>query len=67
MAEWHLFLGQMLARQGRIDEARAALLRVEQLDPAALQQRRDELVANGHAPDAVAAYWQALTGGTAQR
>ena len=26
MGEWHLFLGQALVRQGRMDEARAALL-----------------------------------------
>lgn len=65
MAEWHLFLGQALARQGRMDEARAALLRAERLDPAALRQKRDELVARGHPPEAVAAYWRALTGGAA--
>jgi tetratricopeptide (TPR) repeat protein len=66
MAEWHLFLGQALLRQGRTDEARAALLRAEQLDPAALRQKRDELVARGHPAEEVAAYWRALTGGGAE-
>jgi tetratricopeptide (TPR) repeat protein len=65
MAEWHLFLGQALARQGRMDEARAALLRAEQLDPAALRQKREELVARGHSAEEVASYWRALTGGAA--
>ena len=62
IGEWHLFLGQALARQGRMDEARAALLRAEQLDPAAMRQKRAELVARGYPPEAVAAYWRALTG-----
>ena len=48
MAERHLFLGQALARQGRMDEARAVLLRAEQLDPAALRQKQEELVARGY-------------------
>ena len=65
VAEWHLFLGQALARQGRMDEARAALLRAEQLDPAALHRKRQELTARGYPPEAVAAYWRALTGGAA--
>ena len=65
MGEWHLFLGQALVRQGRMDEARAALLRAEQLDPAALQWKRDELAAAGYSPEAVDAYWRALTGGAA--
>ena len=65
MGEWHLFLGQALVRQGRMDEARAALLHAEQLDPAALQWKRDELAAAGYSPEAVDAYWRALTGGAA--
>jgi len=64
MAERHLFLGQALARQGRMDEARAVLLRAEQLDPAMLRQKQEELVARGHSPEEVAAYWRALTGGS---
>jgi tetratricopeptide (TPR) repeat protein len=63
MAEGHLLLGQALAAQGRIEEARAALLLCERLDPATLRQKRDELVARGHSPEAVAAYWRTLTGG----
>lgn len=66
MAERHLFLGQALVRQGRMDEARAVLLRAEQLDPALLRQKQEELVARGHSPEEVAAYWRALTGGVAR-
>jgi tetratricopeptide (TPR) repeat protein len=62
VAEWHLFLGEVLLRQGRTDEARAALLRCEQLDPVALQQKKLELAARGNPAEAVAAYWRALTG-----
>ncbi len=65
VAEWHLFLGEALLRQGRTEEARAALLRCEQLDPAALQQKQLELAARGDPAEAVAAYWRALTGGAA--
>jgi len=64
IGERHLFLGQALARQGRMDEARAVLLRAEQLDPALLRQKQEELVARGHSPEEVAAYWRALTGGS---
>ena len=42
------------------------LLRAEQLDPALLRQKQEELVARGHSPEEVAAYWRALTGGVAQ-
>ena len=66
IGERHLFLGQALVRQGRMDEARAVLLRAEQLDPALLQQKQEELVARGHSPEEVAAYWRALTGGVAR-
>jgi tetratricopeptide (TPR) repeat protein len=62
-AEWHLFLGEALLRQGRTEEARAALLRCEQLDPAALRQQQLELASRGNPAEAIAAYWRALTGG----
>ena len=62
VAEWHLFLGEALLRQGRTEEARAALLRCEQLDPVALQQKQLELAARGNPAETVAAYWRALTG-----
>jgi tetratricopeptide (TPR) repeat protein len=62
MGEGHLFLGQALARQGRIEEARIVLLHAERIDPAALQRKRDELAAAGYSPQAVDAYWRTLTG-----
>ena len=65
VAEWHLFLGEALLRQGRTEEARTALLRCEQLDPVALQQKQLGLAARGNPAEAVAAYWRALTGGAA--
>jgi hypothetical protein len=65
-AEWHLFLGEALLRQGRTEEARAELLRCEQLDPAALRQKELELAGRGNPAEAVAAYWRALTGGAPQ-
>jgi hypothetical protein len=67
VAEWHLFLGEALLRQSRIEEARAALLRCEQLDPAALQQKKLELAASGNPAEAISAYWRALTGSAASR
>ncbi len=64
VAEWHLFLGEALLRQGRTEEACAALLRCEQLDPVALRQQQLELASRGNPAEAVAAYWRALTGAT---
>ena len=65
MAEWHLFLGHALLRQGRTDEARQAFLRFEQLDPAALTRKRDEVVALGIPEETLSRFWNSLTGGPA--
>lgn len=62
MAEWHLFLGHALTLQGRMDEAREAYRRFERLDPAALERKRDELVALGCPEEAVLSFWRSLTG-----
>lgn len=62
MAEWHVFLGHALALQGRMDDAREAYRQFEQLDPAALKRKRDELVAAGCPEEAVSTYWRSLTG-----
>ena len=62
MAEWYIFLGQALALQGRMDEARDAYQRFERIAPAALQRKRDELVALGYPEEAVSSFWRSLAG-----
>lgn len=62
MAEWHLFLGHTLARQGRMHEAREAFMRFERLDPSGLERKRDELIALGLPEETVTSFWRSLTG-----